>query len=293
MPFIQSHCLNQPTFSFGLFLTTCYTDSFIFVRYHRANTYMNNCIAKTSFSFLFLLLAVVSVAQTKDTTAAASRKFLNKLDLSNRPNDHFMLQYGFDSWGTVPDSIHTSGFSRHFNLYAMVDKPIKDSKHLSIGIGIGIGSSNIFFKNTYVNLKSQTTTLPFTDVTTSSTNHYSKFKLTTIFAELPVELRYAGDPVTPDKGFKAALGLKIGTLLNQHTKGKNALDGSGKTIFGNNYIIKEDNKRFINSTRVAATARIGFGNISLDGSYQITNFLKTGVGPAINPYSVGITLSGL
>ncbi len=227
----------------------------------------------------------------KDTVT--KRKFLNKIDLSNRPNDHFMVQYGLDGWGSVPDSTKPSGFSRHFNIYVMIDKPFKDSRHMSLGIGLGIGSSNIFFGNKYVNLKSPTTTLPFTNVSTSAIDHFSKFKLTTVFAELPVELRYAGNPVTPDRGFKAALGLKIGTLLNQHTKGKNALGSTGTTLYGSKYIEKENNKRFINSTRVAATARIGFGNISIDGSYQITNFLKTGVGPNIKPYSIGITLSGL
>ena len=229
-----------------------------------------------------------------DTSATkASKKFLNKIDLSNRPNDHFMVQYGYDGWGSVPDSVSPSGFSRHFNIYAMIDKVLSNSRHMSIGIGLGIGSSNIFFDSIYVNLKSPTVTLPFTDVSESAVNHFKKFKLTTVFAELPVELRYAGNPVTPDKGFKAAIGFKVGTLLNQHTKGKDALNASGTTLYGTKYIEKENNKRFINSTRIAATARIGFGNISIDGSYQITNFLKTGVGPDIKPYSIGITLSGL
>ncbi len=269
-------------------------DSFIFARYHRANTYMNNCIIKAFFVFVFSLISIFSFAQTTDTAATtASKKFLNKIDLSNRPNDHFLLQYGFDSWGSVPDSVDPSGFSRHFNVYIMVDKPFKDSRHMSIGFGIGIGSSNIFFDNKYVNLKSQTTALPFTNVSMSNENHYNKFKLTTVFAEIPVELRYAGNPVAPDRGFKAALGVKVGALINQHTKGKDAIDATGQSIYGNKYIIKENNKRFINGTRVAATARIGFGNISIDGSYQVTNFLKDGVGPDIKPYSIGITLSGL
>ncbi len=263
---------------------------------------MNNCIAKTLTSFVFLFIAVTSFAQTKDSTftvttdtaaTKASKRLLNKIDLSNRPNDHFMVQYGLDGWSATPDSVSPSGFSRHFNVYVMIDRPFKDSRHMSIGIGIGIGSSNMFFDDKYINLKSPTTTLPFTNVSTSAINHFKKFKLTTIYAEIPVELRYAGNPVTPDKGFKAALGLKIGQLLNQHTKGKDALDASGATIYGTKYIIKENDKRFINGTRVAATARIGFGNISIDGSYQITNFLKEGAGPDIKPYSIGITLSGL
>lgn len=251
---------------------------------------------------LLVLLASASFAQTDTTTASiitdtaatrASRKALHKIDLSNRPNDHFMVQYGYDGWGDVPDSVSPSGFSRHFNAYVMIDKPFTNSGHMSLGFGLGIGSSNIFFDDKYVNLKSPTTTLPFTNVSTSSVNRYKKFKLTTIYAELPVELRFAGNPVTPDKGFKAALGVKVGTLLNQHTKGKNAINSSGTSLYGEKYIMKENNKRFINSTRLAATGRIGFGNISVDASYQITKFLKDGVGPDIRPYSIGITLSGL
>ncbi len=263
---------------------------------------MNNCILKKFFLATVLLITSIWAQAQQDTTATtpgltsgttARKKIWQKIDLSNRPNDHFMLQYGLDSWGSVPDSVNTSGFSRHFNMYAMIDKPFKSSPHLSIGIGVGIGSSNIFFKDVYVNLKSPTTTLPFTNVSESSINRYKKFKLTTVFAELPLELRYAGNPVTPDKGLKAAIGVKIGTLLNEHTKGKDALGSTGSTLYGNKYIVKESNKRFINSTRVAVTGRIGFGNISLDASYQVSNFLKEGVGPDIKPYSVGITISGL
>ena len=265
---------------------------------------MNNCVMKKFLlASLFITASFLVHAQQDNTvkpgvaanvTAPANKKKVwDKLDLSNRPNDHLMIQYGWDSWGSVPDSINTSGFSRHFNAYAMIDKPFKSNPHFSVGFGLGIGSSNIFFSNTYVNLKSPTTTLPFTNVSTSSDKHYKKFKLTTVFAELPVELRFAGNPVTPDKGFKAALGVKVGTLLNQHTKGKNAIDGSSNTIYGTKYIIKESDKRFINSTRVAVTGRIGIGNFSLDASYQVTNFLKEGVGPDIKPYSVGLTISGL
>ena len=260
---------------------------------------MNNCIFKAIPLVLLTFLASASFAQRDSTiivdTAAtrASKKFLNKIDLSNRPNDHFMLQYGYDTWGSVPDSVKPDGFSRHFNVYLMLDKPFKNSQHMSLGIGIGIGSSNMFFDDKYINLKSTNTTLPFTDVSLSNVNRYKKFKLTTVFAELPVELRYAGNPVTPDKGFKAALGVKVGTLLNQHTKGKDEINSSGTSLYGSKYISKENNKRFINSTRFAATGRIGFGNISLDASYQITNFLKTGVGPDIKPFTIGITLSGL
>lgn len=239
-----------------------------------------------------LFLAVVMV-KAQDSNQV--KKNWNKIDLSNRAGDHFMLQYGIDGWSsdnTSPvDSTSPSGFSRHFNFYFMLDKPFKSSPHLSVAYGLGLGSSNIFFKNRYVDLKSTSTKLPFTDV--SALNHFGKFKLTTVFLELPLELRYMANPVNPNKGLKFALGAKIGTLLNAHTKGKNEVTNLGTTIYGPTYIAKESDKRFINSTRFAVTGRVGLGNISFDASYQVTNFLKDGVGPVIHPYSIGLTLSGL
>jgi len=244
---------------------------------------------------LFLLIlsltaVIISKAQNKDDKKKTD---WSKIDLSNRANDHFLIQYGYDGWGNTPDSIAPHGFSRHFNFYFMYDKPFKTNPHYSIGIGIGIGSSNIFFKDTYVNLKSLTSTLPFTDVSNSNTNHFDKFKLTTTFAEVPLEFRYAGNPVTPDKGIKFSLGAKFGFGLKAYTKGKNQIGASGNSLYGKTYIMKEAEKHFINNTRFALTGRIGYGFISLDGSYQLTNFLKTGAGPAIHPYSIGLTLSGL
>ncbi len=247
------------------------------------------------FFLLFFLIAVSVIVKAQVDSAympeTSPKQDWSKLDLSTRANDHLIIQYGYDAWPDVPDSINTSGFSRHFNAYIMLDKPFRSSPHFSLGIGIGVGTSNIFFSNTYVNLKSNTATLPFTNV--ASEDHFDKFKLSTGFVEVPLELRFAGNPVQPDKGMKIALGLKGGLLISAHTKGKNLVDSSGNSIYAKNYIQKESDKKFINNTRLAATGRIGYGHVSIDASYQITSFLKPGAGPTIHPISIGLTLSGL
>lgn len=251
---------------------------------------------------LVSLLALLAAHSQNISTAPASdsnvisvqpapvKKDWKKIDLSNRSNDHFMVQYGFDKWAGTPDSISPKGFSRFFNAYIMLDKPFKTNPKFSVGLGLGIGSSNIFFDKTYVDVKSLSTRLPFTNV--DSVDHFKKFKLTTIYAEVPVELRFSSNPENTNKSVKIALGAKVGTLLNAHTKGKTLENKSGSTL--NNYIEKESSKKFFNSTRLAVTARIGYGIFGVYGSYQITSFLKTGVGPAeIKPYSIGIYISGL
>ncbi|HRI19889.1 MAG TPA: outer membrane beta-barrel protein [Panacibacter sp.] len=242
-----------------------------------------------------ILLAVISIsafivtnAQNKDDKKVTD---WSKIDLSNRANDHFMIQYGLSDWANAPDSAKPSGFSRHFNFYFMYDKPFKSNPHYSAGIGVGLGGSSMFFENTKIDLKYTGTSLPFTNV--GAADHFKKYKLTTMFLEAPLELRYAANPVTPDKGFKAAIGLKAGTLLKAYTKGKNLVNATGTTLYGDKYIAKEQDKRLINSTRFAATGRFGYGNISLDVSYQINGFLKQNAGAVFHPYSIGLTLSGL
>lgn len=231
-----------------------------------------------------------SDSSSNTSSATPAKKDWKKIDLSNRGNDHLMVQYGFDNWAGTGDSINTKGFSRFFNAYAMLDKPFKTNPKYSVGLGLGVGSSNIFFNKSYVNLQSLSPTLPFSRQDSSS--HFKKFKLTTIFLEAPVELRYSSHPENSNKSVKFALGVKVGTLLNAHTKGKTLQDKNGNTL--NTYIEKESSKRFINSTRIAGTVRIGYGIFGLYGAYQITSFLKTGAGPSeIRPYSIGLYISGL
>lgn len=231
-----------------------------------------------------------SAVITPAPAPAAAKKTFGKIDLSNRSNDHFMLQFGFDNWTGTSDTTRPKGFSRFFNAYVMLDKPFKTNPKFSVGLGVGLGSSNIFFSGTRVDLKSLSSTLPFTRV--DSTDHFKKFKLTTVFLEAPVELRYSSNPENVNKSVKVALGVKVGTLLSAYTKGKTLENKNGTTL--NNYIEKESSKRYINSTRLAVTARIGYGIFGIYGAYQITSFLKTGTGPTeIRPYSIGIYISGL
>ena len=49
----------------------------------------------------------------------------------------------------------------------------------------------------------------------------------------------------------------------------------------------------MNSTRFTATARLGYGIVSVFGTYQLNNLLKDGAGADMKLYQIGITLSGL
>ncbi len=266
---------------------------------------------------LFILpLALAAHAQTaKKDTAQAGKKWLffkkqpstpapktitpdlpkrdwSKVDLSSRAADHLVIQYGSDTWLNRPDSVRIgSGFSRHFNVYVMLDKPFKSNKKFSAAFGVGIGSTHIFFDKSRVNVKANSARLPFNR--SDSAENFKKYKVTNVYAEVPVEVRYYSNPENPNKSWKAAIGIKVGTLLKTYSKGKNLLTKNGFSIYGPTYVEKESQRRFFNGTMLALTGRVGYGAVSLSAGYQITGVLKDGSGPAMNRLSIGVTISGL
>lgn len=208
-----------------------------------------------------------------------------------QPGDHIMLQISSDHWLGAPDSINSrrKGLSRGFNAYIMLDRPFKKSPNFSVAFGLGISNSNILFDKYSLDIKGAGSKLYFKDLDKSE--RFKKYKVATTFAEIPLELRYSSNPENPNKSFKAAIGGKFGFLINSHTKGKTLQDNTGKTI--NEYTEKINSKKYFNSTRLSATARVGYGNFSLFGSYALTGIFKDNVAADINLLQVGLTISGL
>jgi Outer membrane protein beta-barrel domain len=240
----------------------------------------------------------VQLNQTRPSTSSAmpeekkmkpGKKDWSKVNLANRANDHFMIQFGYLGWAQRPDSIHTTGIGRFFNGYFMFDLPFKTDPRISVGIGAGLSADNIYFDKQEVGIAANSATLGFPNK--ADTIHFKKYKLVNAYLEAPIELRYVADPEHSSKSWKAAIGIKVGTMLQAHTKGKNLVSSSGTLV--RSFIEKENSKRFFNTTKIAATARVGIGVFSLFGQYQLSTLVKEGLGPTVRPFQIGITLSGL
>jgi Outer membrane protein beta-barrel domain len=236
-----------------------------------------------------------SLRVNKTSKTSLPKKDWSKVNLGNRSADHFMFQYGADFWSGTPDSVRLGGgLSRHLNFYFMIDKPFKNNKKLSIAYGLGLGSSNMFFDRQYVDVKAVSQRLPFRPgMPGTDSANFDKFKLTAIYAELPVEIRYYSNPENTNKSWKLALGVKVGTLLKAYTKGKNLESKTGASIYGPTYILKESNKRFVNGTKIAVSGRVGYGIFSLHGEYNILGVFRENLGPSVNNYQIGLCISGL
>ncbi len=238
--------------------------------------------------FFLLCVSFLSAGIYAQSDSVIKKNIINTKTLP-RSNDHFMLQLGYLSWNNKPDSIQTTGLPRTFNVYFLFDFPFKTSPKFSAAIGAGFGTDHMFFEKTDVGLADKTTAIRFTNA--KDTNYFKKNKLAVAYLEAPVELRYSSNPDNDRRSFKVAVGVKVGTLLSAHVKGKTLRDRSNKTV--NEFKMKEYSKQFLNKNRLSVTGRFGLGHYSLFGSYQITSLFKEAQGPKVNPATVGLTISGL
>lgn len=239
---------------------------------------------KLFFSALVLCSSLVSFAQT-DT----SRNVRITSPMQIPSSDHFLIQIGGATWNNMPDSIRTKGLSRTFNMYLMMDFPFKTNPKFSVALGPGLSTDHIFLDKQSAEIAGSTTSIRFRNLT--DTNNFKKFKVSTAFLELPVELRFTANPEASGKSFKMALGARVGTMLSAWTKGKNLQNRNGNTI--NDYTEKEKSKRYFNTTRLSVLGRVGYGHFTLFTTYSLTPVFKEGVGPKMNNLSFGLTLSGL
>lgn len=229
--------------------------------------------------FASLLCTVFSFSATAQNTTAAPPS-----EITKPSRDFVMLQFTYEGWANKPDSVKTGGIGRGFNGYLCYDFPIQKS-HFSFAAGIGVGTSNIYFDNQELRL---TDTGARGDQVTfqNETYDYKKYKLATTYIEAPFELRYFGDKENRNKGFKAAIGLRAGALVGAHVK-------DSRTVDGNKVVEKINTKRYLDKWRFSATARIGYGNFTLFGSYNLNTLFKEGSGPEMVPYSIGLCITGL
>lgn len=237
---------------------------------------------------LSALVAVLLLSFSAFAQEDPSKK--KEFDVS-RAGDHLMVQLGLNGLQGAPDSIkdHLKGLQRSANIYVMLDKKFKGNPRFSVAIGAGIGTNNYYFKNMNVEIGSTNPVLPF--VSTDSTQNFKKYKMSTTFLEVPLEFRFTANPDMPNKSIKAAIGVKAGTLLSAKTKGKILRSKDGAVI--NNYTVKTISKSYFNTTRLAGTARVGYGMFSLFGVYSFSGLFKDGVAAEMNSIQVGLAISGL
>ncbi|MSQ79638.1 MAG: hypothetical protein EXR21_08195 [Flavobacteriaceae bacterium] len=115
---------------------------------------------------------------------------------------------------------------------------------------------------------------------------YDRNKLRTNYIEIPLMLAFCTNNKRPSKGLHMALGIISGlryrtTYIQEY-----------KDVLDNN---KEKERRTHDSFATSpflfkATARLSFGGVMIYGNYAINSMFKSGMGPDVHPFEVGISL---
>lgn len=218
---------------------------------------------KKLFLFLisFFALNAVLLAQ-KPSESLFSDKFATGIDVFN----DFVMD--------APDGIKFRAINPGVNIYGMRTFPVKKS-NFAFAIGLGLGMQNLFSDATL----QDTSGISFFQAIPDDLK-YKKSKLSLTYLDVPAEIRFK-----TEGGFKVALGLKVGLLINAHTKykGNDPADGSKTKI-------KVSQLPNLQTWRFGPSFQIGYKWINLNAFYSLSKIFEENAGPEIYPVSVGISL---
>jgi hypothetical protein len=174
-------------------------------------------------------------------------------------------------------SVH-SGKSSNFNInFAQLSLGL--SRHIGIVTGLGLNMNNYKFEGNNNIIKGQNGVIePFIPAEGST---LSKSKLATSFITIPVLLE-----IQIPAGQKDHLNIAAGGIFAVK------VGSHSKVVYEESKQKVKNNSDFsLNMLRQGATLRVGYGNLQLNGTYYFTPLFKTGKGPLLYPFEIGVSFS--
>ncbi|GAB1404272.1 MAG: outer membrane beta-barrel protein [Lentimicrobiaceae bacterium] len=216
----------------------------------------------------FVLILSITVLKAQNTSDLFTEKYTSGFDIFT------------DIIMDAPDGIDFRAFSPGVNIYGMRTFPVKES-NFAFAVGLGLGIHNIFSNAVLNDTMGVSYFTPIPDKAASGGKlSYKKSKLTLTYLDLPAEIRFKSAA-----GFRVALGVKVGLLVDAHTKYK-----GDDLITGKKTKLKQGYVPHIATWRFGPTVQIGYKWINLIGYYSVTKIFDENAGPEIYPISIGLAL---
>jgi hypothetical protein len=222
-------------------------------------------------TLLILLAFLVSGIQAQEETKKGkSQSFGAAADLYT------------DIWMDAPDDIELRLIHQGISLGGMFQSQLGESP-FSIAVGAMISTHNLY-SNASLDLdtagNSLFSALPEKDISGKDLD-YDRNKLSLAYLDFPLEFR-----LKTDSEIRVALGFKAGFNINSHTKykGDNPLDAESKMK------VKYADLPNIENYRYGLVFRLGYKAVNLFGFYSLSPVFTEGKGPAVYPFSVGVSL---
>lgn len=140
------------------------------------------------------------------------------------------------------------------------------------------------FENNRFAFREPITLIPGQDSLTivTDTLGYRKHKLIAWYGQIPLLLNFQTNPNNKNKNFHLSVGGYAGLLLGAHTKKK----------YNNGDKVKTNDDYNLENFRYGAMARIGYRGFEVFAKYDLSPLFREGQGPAIRPFTFGISLTG-
>jgi hypothetical protein len=222
----------------------------------------------------------------------------NEWDQEDRDNDHARrrnrfrghwtgIEFGFNNYLTSKNSLVLpsnidymtlhSGKSMNFNInFSQLSLGL--TRHIGFVTGLGLNWNNYRFDGNNNIIKGTDGIIEELD----PGSNLDKSKLATLYLTLPVLLELQL-PIESNH-LSIAAGPIGAVKLGSHTK----------MVFENGQKVKSGGDFSLNMLRYGATARVGYGNFQLYGTYYMTPLFRTAKGPAgidLYPFEIGMALT--
>ena len=183
---------------------------------------------------------------------------------------------GFDLFTDINTSSSYENFdlraiNQGFDTYITYNLPMAETKH-TVSLGLGVSSHNYYMKNAWLSE-------PYADVITFTEEPaVKKSKINLNYLDIPLEVNFR----IADK-FKISIGAKVSFLMQSKTKVRGDVFGDG-----HKWEIKYKDITGLESIVYGVNARMGYRCVNVFVGYQLNNSFKSGRGPEILPFSIGI-----
>lgn len=213
----------------------------------------------------------------------------------------FLIDLGVNTAMTPPANF-SQGFwgSRTLNLYYHYPIQLFHSK-FSLNPGAGFAFERFKLTNNYTLANTPSTSdgtfqlVAATDILSTRASVNKSMLVANYFDLMPIEIRFDTNPKDPARGINAAIGARVGLLIESHTK-VNYTEGSNSVTY------KDKQVHGLNPYRYGFYSRLGIGNFNLFWYYNVSPYFAANKGPHVsgtdlttttmNTMTVGISLTG-
>jgi hypothetical protein len=237
---------------------------------------------------IFTVFFIPAFGQDTNTPTQSTTSFKK----TGRPDipGTFTLELGVNNASSKPGEFEL-GFwgSRTLNVYYQYEMRILKSK-FSFVPGFGFSMERFKFKNKYT-LDYNGSSVVMISPTEAGRSDTRKSQLITNYVEVPVEITFRTNPEDPARSFRASIGGRVGYMFDSFTKIKYKENSEVKKL-------KDKQDYNLNKFRYGVSAKLGVGNFSLFGYYNLSDLFEKNKGiledsqlKNFNTFTVGISLS--